>query len=351
MLQAEVESNSSLIGTFEIFLIVVTVLAIIFVWKGVLTVSEGRVVLVERFGRFHRALNPGINFILPGLDKKKRVEQLYTMHKNGVKKSLLSAGKLEISTKEQLLDPPKTNVIASDNAVLHVDSILAFKIIDAELAVYAVDNLGESLKSILETTLRQEVGKLNSDSVIISREQLGLKLQEELEYAADPWGIRIIRVEIESIDFDDNITEKLSKAREKELEGRADVAEAEREKEAKILRAEGLKAQEILIAEGNKARDILTAEGNKARNILEAEGRYESDLLKAKGITAINESMSSNAEGFLSLETLRAQTDIATAIGQSENTLIVPQETIALIGAVKSIAHLAKNTQSKPLDG
>ena len=325
MLQTEVESNSSFIGAFEIFLIVVVVLAIIFVKKGIFTVPEGRVVLIERFGRFHKALNPGINIILPGLDKKKRVEDLDTIHGKDTK-SLLSDDHLEISIKEQLLDPPETDVIASDNAVLHVDSILAFKIVDAELAVYAVDNLGESLKSILETTLRQEVGKLNSDSVITSREQLGLKLQEELEHAADPWGIRIIRVEIEAITFDEQIKEKLSKAREKELEGRADVAEAEREKEANILRAEGIKAQDILIA----------------------EGKYESDLLKAKGITAINEAMSSNSEGFLSLETLKAQTNIATAIGQSENTLIVPQETIALIGAVKSIAHLAKSIESKP---
>ena len=171
----------------SIFFIVFSLFVVILVFLGIKNVMEGHVRLVERFGKYHKTLRPGINFLLPGIDIIKTDFDLYTYHfdkdtPSGMKRVDISheLSRGDINMREQMMDPPEFDTIAADNAVVHPDIISYFIIIDAHKAVYNVDNLGEALIKLMETTIRQEVGRQNSDDLIVSRQQIGANVQREL---------------------------------------------------------------------------------------------------------------------------------------------------------------------------
>jgi regulator of protease activity HflC (stomatin/prohibitin superfamily) len=336
----------------NIFFIVFGLFTIILIYLGIQNVLEGSVRLVERFGKYHKTLRPGINFTLPGIDRIKKDFELYTYHfdpeTKRIKKVSIShtpsAG--DINMKEQIIDPDEFNTIAADNAVIFPDIICYFTIIDAHKAVYNVDNLGESLLKLIETTIRQEVGKQNSDDLITSRQQIGLNVQQELEKATESWGTKITRVEIQDIKFDESLQDNLVKQREAELVKRGEVVEAQQEKEVMITRAEGIRQKEILEAEGKKQAQILEAEGNFEAARLEAEGKYLIESRgregEAKGMLAMGEALKENPEGLIILDALQAQAKVAASIGESSNALIIPSETAGLFGAIGSITKTLK---------
>lgn len=336
----------------NIFFIVFSLFTIILVYVGIQNVDEGNVRLVERLGKYHKTLRPGINFTLPGIDSIKKDFDLYTYHLDESTGHLKrvdiahtpSSG--DINIKEQIIDPAEFNTIAADNAVVHPDIICYFTIIDAHKAVYQVENLGESLLKLLETTIRQEVGKQNSDNLITSRQQIGLTVQEELEKATESWGTKIIRVEIQDIKFEESLQDNLVKQREAELIKRGEVVEAQQEKEVMVTRAEGLRQKEILEAEGKKKAQILMAEGNFEAARLEAEGKYLLESRRregeAKGLLAMGEALKNNPEGLIILDALQAQAKVAASIGKSDNALIIPSETAGLFGAIGSITKTLK---------
>ena len=216
-----------------------------------------------------------------------------------------------------------------------------FIIIDAHKAVYNVDNLGEALIKLMETTIRQEVGRQNSDDLIVSRQQIGANVQRELEKATDLWGVKITRIEIQEIKFDESLQDNLVKQREAELVKRGQVVEAQQDKEVMITKAEGIRQEQILLAEGKKQAQILEAEGKFEAARLESEGNFllESRAREgeAKGMTAMGEALRENPEGLIILDALEAQTKVAKSIGESNNTLIIPSETAGLFGVIGSI--------------
>jgi regulator of protease activity HflC (stomatin/prohibitin superfamily) len=340
----------------NIFFIVFSLFAIILVYLGIQNVAEGNVRLIERFGKYHKTLRPGINFTLPGIDSIKKDFDLYTYHfdqeANRIKKVNIShspsAG--DISMKEQIIDPDEFNTIAADNAVIFPDIICYFTIIDPHKAVYNVDNLGDSLLKLIETTIRQEVGKQNSDDLITSRQKIGMNVQGELEKATESWGTKITRVEIQDIKFEESLQDNLVKQREAELVKRGELVEAQQEKEVMITRAEGKRQKDILEAEGKKKAKILEAEGKFEMDRLEAEGKYLLESRKregeAKGLLAMGEALKKNPEGLIILDTLQAQAKVAASIGKSNNALIIPSETAGLFGAIGSITKTLKMMES-----
>ena len=212
-------------------------------------------------------------------------------------------------------------------------NISYFIIIDAHKAVYNVDNLGEALIKLMETTIRQEVGRQNSDDLIVARQQIGANVQRELEKATDLWGVKITRIEIQEIKFDESLQDNLVKQREAELVKRGQVVEAQQDKEVMITKAEGYRQEQILLAEGKKQAQILEAEGKFEAARLESEGNFllESRAREgeAKGMTAMGEALRENPEGLIILDALEAQTKVAKSIGESNNTLIIPSETVS----------------------
>ena len=334
-----------------ITIILLTILAIIFVVKGIQKVPDGRSRVVERLGRRHKILKPGLGFIVPFLDKIKMDGlNIYTF-RDGKDINLVER-KGNIIMAETRLDPPAKRMIAKDNSEVDVDIIGFFRIVEPAKTVYDVDNVYESLQSLMETTLRQEVGKLDSDTLIASRDILSETLRNNVTEAAVSWGIQVSRIEIESIEFTSEIQEKLAEARREELVRRGEVVaaqakrdkevlEAEGEKQSRILKAEGVRESQILEAEGKKQEEILIAQGEFEKAKLEAEGQFLRESREREGIAqgydAINKALKQKPEAVIALEALEAQKNVAKSIGESENTLILPAETVGLFGAIGSI--------------
>ena len=336
-------SFEDLVTPESAFFLVVVFLAIVSLRTGIQRVPEGRARLVERFGRFHRTLMPGLHFVVPFIDRVRRNISITTYRETGGKSDyvqIVDQGR-DIHLSEQLVDPAPVEMIAKDNAIIYPDVIGYFKIIEPQKAVYAVENLGVSIFKLLETTLRQEIGKLDSDAIVSSRDVLSAKVQGSLEEATNSWGVRIMRVEIQEIRFDPQVQQALSRAREEELLRRAQVVRAQQERDTNILIAEGRKKAQILDAEGEREATVHRAQGVFEAQRLKAEGDYlvilrEKEAL-AKGYEAINAALRERPEALVALEALKAQQGVAEALGKSSNMMIVPSELAGLLGAIGSI--------------
>lgn len=332
-------------GPGSVILFLLTILFLIFIFKGVQRVPDGHSRIVERLGRRHRVLSPGISVIVPLIDTIKTTGlNLETIMDNGQSRKTLFDGLGNISMAEHRLDPPVHKLLAKDSSEVFVDPIVYFRISEPMKAVYDVSDLGNTMLNLSESILRQEVAKQDGDSVISSRDIIGENLRAALQEAATNWGIRILRVEIEDIYFDKDITDSLSKARKQELDRRAEVVEAQKEADKEVIAAEAFKKAEILRAEAL----VKKAEGEKQAAILKAEAEYETQKLEAEasfllqsreqegiaqGYAAITQSLSQNPEAIVALEALKAQTKVAESLGHSNNALIIPNETAGLFGA------------------
>ena len=202
--------------------------------------SSGNAALVLRLGKYTRTLNPGIHLVIPGIEGIHNPVGLSTVGEGG-KIVPLTDRKGLITTKEFQLDPAPHDMICSDNSIVKVDSIAYLRISSPHKAAFGVENLGDSFLKLVETVLRQEIGKLNADEVIKARDVIGSKLQQALTLASEPWGTLVVRVEIQDITFKRELQEALSRAREEELAGRARVVAAQRSRDAMIAKAEGEK--------------------------------------------------------------------------------------------------------------
>ena len=322
-----------------IFLLVLLLVAIVFGFKALQTVSQANVRIVERLGKYNRTMKPGINFIIPFVEVVLRPDistydkELTDTGKTISRLRFLSSASGDIPLAEIIMDPPEIDAISRDNAQVYPDSIVYFRVVDAVKAVYEVENLGLALYKLIETTLRQQVGVLNADQIITGREAIGNAVKQALETASGAWGVVITRVELEEIRFDKEVTEALSAQRAAELEGRALVAKQEREREATIIAAEAEKRKVVLEAEAKFEQERLEAEAEflKASRALEGQ---------AQGTEALAQAFASNPTAVVALEALKAQIEVAKAIGESSNALIIPEETAGLFGAIESIKKI-----------
>ena len=306
----------------------------------------------SRSGSIHKILGPGINFLIPFIDAVKKPVKgsadTVSTWIDGAKVPIWSDdGSLNMA--ETRMDPPETrNLYTKDNTQVTVDSVAYFKIIDPYKLVYEVSAFADSFRSMVETTLRQGVGKYTSDSIITSRESLGQELREAVQEASSNWGVQIVRIEIQDIEFSDpEVVKALSDARANELERRATLVATQAKADALVLESDAIKRAKLNESEAQKLSSILLAEGEKQRKILEAEGEFEKRRLEAeadfletsrplegqaKGYAAIIEALGNNAAPLLQLEALRSQAQIAQSLGNA-NTIVVPSEAAGLVGA------------------
>jgi regulator of protease activity HflC (stomatin/prohibitin superfamily) len=222
--------------------IVIAVFLVIMFARTLRIVPQARAGIVERFGRYHRTLNPGLSVLMPFIDRLKPL----------------------IDLREQVVSFPPQPVITEDNLVVGIDTVLYFTVNDAKSATYEVANPLQAIEQITVTTLRNVIGSLTLEAALTSRDHINAQLRTVLDEATNKWGIRVNRVEIKSIDPPGSIQE----AMEKQMR-------AERDRRAAILNAEGVKQSQILTAEGQKQAAVLTAEGEKQAAILRAEGEAQ----------------------------------------------------------------------------
>lgn len=328
------------LGSDLILFGVIALLLLVLLFKGIKVVPEGRAKIVERLGRRHKTIFPGINVIIPFVDRVKNITETVTTKVRGRDISLIDAGAIVLA--EQRMDPEAKLLLARDNSQINVDPVVYFRVTEPARLVYDVQDFAGSFETLIETTLRQEVGKYDGDTIVTSRDTLSNSLKQGLLEASKSWGIEIRRVEIEDISFDAEVTRSLSDARTEELKRRAELVAKKAEAEQLILIADAQQRATILAAEGEAEAVRLKARGDFDAKKLEAEANF---LLQsreqegiAQGYAAIAAALRENPEAIVALEGLKAQAKIAESLGRSQNALIVPSETAGLFGAMASLA-------------
>ncbi|WP_299820332.1 SPFH domain-containing protein [uncultured Roseibium sp.] len=300
---------------FDIFLIALLVLVVLVFFAGVKTVPQGYNYTIERFGKYRKTLMPGLNFIIPFIDK--------VGHK--------------LNMMEQVLDVPSQEVITRDNASVTADGVTFYQVLDAARASYEVLGLQNAILNLTMTNIRSVMGSMDLDSLLSNRDEINAQILRVVDAAAEPWGIKITRIEIKDINPPRDLVDAMGRQ-----------MKAEREKRASILEAEGKRQSEILKAEGQKQSLILEAEGRRESAFRDAEAREREAEAEAKATQMVSAAISAGdiqaINYFVANKYVEAFKELATSPNQK--TLILPMEATSLLGALSGIGEIAKEAFS-----
>ncbi len=298
------------------FVVVVVVLAIVFVFAGVKTVPQGREWTIERFGRYTRTLKPGLSLIVPFVDRV------------GAK----------ISMMESVLDVPSQEVITKDNALVRVDGVVFYQVLDAAKASYEVQNLELAILNLTMTNLRTVMGSMDLDALLSRRDDINARLLTVVDEATEPWGIKVTRIEIKDISPPKDLVESMGRQ-----------MKAEREKRAVILEAEGQRQSEILRAEGEKQAAILQAEGRREAAYRDAEARERQAEAEARATEVVSKAIGQS--GVLAINYFVAQKYVAALerIGAAPNqkVIMLPLEATGIISSIAGVAEIAREAMGR----
>ena len=231
---------------------IVVVLAIVIISAGVKVVPQSETRVIERLGRFHSVLSPGLNFIIPFIDRPKTIYMRRVESSVGGRPLVRLSATTVIDLREQVYDFPSQQVITRDNVTTEINALLYFQITDPKKAVYEIDNLPNAIEKLTQTSLRNVIGELELDETLTSRDTINSKLQNILDDATNKWGVKVNRVELQDITPPESVRVAMEKQMQAERNRRAEILNAEGEKQSLILRSEGEKASKINQAEATK---------------------------------------------------------------------------------------------------
>jgi regulator of protease activity HflC (stomatin/prohibitin superfamily) len=296
-----------------IFFAVILFIVIMVLYRGIKTVPQGFQWTIERFGRYHTTLAPGLHVINPFIDRIGR----------------------RINVQETVLEVPAQNVITKDNASVVVDGIVFYQVLDASKAAYQVQNLSNAIINITMTNIRTAIGTLDLDETLSHRDQINDRLLRVLDGATEPWGTKVTRVELKDVRPPEDVQIAMAKQ-----------LTADRERRAQILHAEGVKQADILEAEGKKQARILEAEGNLAAAQREAEARERLAQAEARATEVVSRAVSEGNVQALNYFVAQKYVEAMTRIGQSPNTKLVlmPTDFSGLASTIAGIAELSKSS-------
>ncbi|MFQ5626209.1 MAG: SPFH domain-containing protein [Methyloligellaceae bacterium] len=296
---------------FDIFVIVVVLLIVVTILSGVKTVSQGFNYTVERFGRLTRVLTPGLGIIVPFIDRIGR----------------------KMNMMEQVLSVPSQEIITKDNAMVQVDGIAFYQVLDAAQASYEVNDLQNAILNLTMTNIRTVMGSMDLDELLSQRDEINHRLLKVVDDATQAWGVKVTRVEIKDINPPRDLVEAMGRQ-----------MKAERDKRAEILVAEGERQSQILKAEGDKQGQILAAEGRREAAFRDAEAREREAQAEAKATQMVSDAISKgNIQAinyFVANKYVEALKDLAGA--DNQKVLMLPIEASSVIGSVAGLAEITR---------
>jgi regulator of protease activity HflC (stomatin/prohibitin superfamily) len=299
------------VEAFSIFVLVLLVFAVLLIFQGVKSVPQGMEYTVERFGRYTRTLRPGLNLIVPLVDRI------------GARLNMM----------ETVLDVPSQEVISKDNAMVTVDGVVFYQVLDAARAAYEVRNLELGILNLAMTNLRTVMGSMDLDELLSQRDRINVQLLHVVDDATHPWGVKVTRIEIKDIAPPRDLVDSMGRQ-----------MKAERDRRAVILEAEGVRQAQILRAEGEKQAAILEAEGRREAAFRDAEARERSAEAEAKATQVVSQAIAAGSvqaiNYFVAQKYVDALSKIASA--PNEKVVLMPLEASGIIGAVAGVAELAK---------
>lgn len=302
------------------FVIGIVALAVVFILFGVKRVPQGMEYTVERFGRYTKSLRPGLGLIVPFVDTV------------GAKMNMM----------EQVMDVDSQDVISKDNAMVRVDGVVFFQVLDAAKAAYEVRDLYRAIMNLTTTNIRTVMGSMDLDELLSQRDTINAQLLGVVDDATTPWGIKVTRIEIKDITPPRDLVDAMARQ-----------MKAEREKRANILEAEGFRQAEILKAEGEKQAAILEAEGEKEAAFREAEARERLAEAEAKATMMVSQAIAKGDVTAINYFVAQKYTEALQNIASAENQKVVlmPLEASSLIGSVAGISEIAKSAFNKQSGG
>ncbi|MDE6322151.1 MAG: SPFH/Band 7/PHB domain protein [Muribaculaceae bacterium] len=321
----------------------IVILAIAVISAGVKVVPQSETRVIERLGRFHSVLPPGINFIIPFIDKPKTIYRRTvgrTFDGRGV--ATMTSTKV-IDLREQVYDFPSQQVITRDNVTTEINALLYFQIVDPKKAVYEIDNLPNAIEKLTQTSLRNVIGELELDETLTSRDTINSKLQTILDDATNKWGVKVNRVELQDITPPESVRVAMEKQMQAERNRRAEILNAEGDKQSRILRSEGEKASKINQAEATKQAEILRAEGEARAIILNAQAEADAIMKVAEAVRATKTDPATYMLAVKYIDTLR---DITS--GKDNKVIYMPYEATSVLSSIGSIRGLFADNQLPP---
>ncbi len=300
-------------GTFVLILLVLSIALVVLSVKAV---PQGTEYTVLRFGKFTNTLTPGLNVIVPIID-------------------LIGA---KMNMMEQVMDVPSQEIITRDNAMVRVDGVIFFQVIDAAKAAYEVSNLNLAIIQLTMTNIRTVMGSMDLDELLSKRDEINTRLLTVVDEATTPWGVKVTRIEIKDIAPPRDLVESMGRQ-----------MKAEREKRAVILEAEGLRQSEILKAEGQKQARILEAEGRKEASFRDADARERLAQAEARATLMVSEAIAKGDIQAINYFVAQKYVEAMQHIGSAPNSKIVlmPLEAASVIGALGGIGEISKNLFDK----
>lgn len=312
-------------GTY--LLIILVFFSLVFVAKAIVIIPQSETKIIERLGRYYATLKPGLNVILPFIDRAKVIVTL----RNG---RYVYSNRIDL--REQVYDFDRQNVITKDNIQMQINALLYFQIVDPFKAVYEINNLPNAIEKLTQTTLRNIIGEMELDQTLTSRDTINTKLRGVLDDATNKWGIKVNRVELQDITPPKSVLQAMEKQMQAERDKRATILTSEGEKQAQILQSEGEKAAKINRAEAEKQQAILLAEGEATARIRKADA-------EATAISKITEAVgnASNPVNYLLAKNYIEMLQNLSS-GDKAKTVFLPYEATNLLGSLGGIKELFK---------
>ena len=289
------------------------IFGVVVIFSGMKMVPQGYNWTVERFGRYTRTLKPGLNLIVPFIDRIGRKQNMM----------------------EQVLDIVPQEVISSDNAMVTTDAVCFFQVMDAVKSSYEVNDIERAMQNLVMTNIRAVVGAMELDEMLSNRDRINNTLLEKVDEATNPWGVKVTRVEIKDISPPRDLVDAM-----------ANQMKAERDKRATVLTAEGEREAAIAVAEGEKRAQILRAEGEKEAAFREAEAREREAQAEARATAMVSKAIQAGNPQAINYFVAQKYVDALGQLAAADNNkvILMPLEAADVIGSVGGVAEIVKST-------